>query len=77
MAEETIQTGNGEGEASLPSPAETSASATTEGEGFAGTEKVMLAAEDVVAEVTAEPFALEPRPISAPPPEAKRPSAAK
>jgi segregation and condensation protein A len=31
----------------------------------------------VVAEVTAEPFALEPRPIYAPPPEAKRPSAAK
>src|SRR6202050_1109253 len=77
MAEETIQTGNGEGEASLPSPAETSASATTEGEGFAEAEKVMLAAEDVVAEVPAEPFALEPRPISAPPPEAKRPSAAK
>ena len=77
MAEETIQTGNGEGEVSLPSPAETSASATTEGEGFAEAEKVMLAAEDVVAEVTAEPFALEPRPISAPPPEAKRPSAAK
>jgi segregation and condensation protein A len=77
MAEETIQTGNGEGEASVPSPAEPSASATTEGEGFAGTEKVTLAAEDVVAEVTAEPFALEPRPISAPPPEAKRPSAAK
>jgi segregation and condensation protein A len=77
MAEETIQTGSGEGEASVPSPAETSASATTDSEGFAGTEKVVLAAEDVVAEVTAEPFTLEPRPISAPPPEAKRPSAAK
>jgi segregation and condensation protein A len=77
MAEETIQTGNGEGEATVPSPAETSAPAAAESEGFAGTEKVTLAAEDVVAEVTAEPFALEPRPISAPPPEAKRPSAAK
>ncbi len=86
MAEETIQTGNGEGEkeleASVPSPAEASTVETTEGEGFAGTEKVTLTAEDiaaqaVVAEVVAEPFALEPKPIPAPPPEPKRPSAAK
>ena len=54
------------------------------GADFAGTEKVTLTAEDVAAEtsttaeaVAAEPFALEPRPIPAPLPEAKRPSAAK
>jgi segregation and condensation protein A len=82
MAEETIQTVHGEAEATVSSPAEASAVATTESEGFAGTEKVSLTAEDiaaqaVVAEVAAEPFALEPQPIPAPPPEPKRPSAAK
>jgi segregation and condensation protein A len=76
MAEETIEIvadrGSSEEEAaSLPS---------AQGESsFAGTEKVTLAEETVAEEPAApvEPFALEPRPIPAPPPEPKRPSAAK
>jgi segregation and condensation protein A len=69
--------------------AEPAADSPQENEGFAGTEKVSLTAEELapetsaeagdetVAAVAAEPFALEPRPIPAPPPEPKRPSAAK
>jgi segregation and condensation protein A len=69
MLEEQMTAETAETEQATDSPQES--------EEFAGTEKVTLAAEDVVAEVTAEPFALEPQPIPAPLPEPKRPSAAK
>jgi hypothetical protein len=64
--------------------AEPAADSPQENEGFAGTEKVSLTAEELapetsaeagdetVAAVAAEPFALEPRPIPAPPRKRRR-----
>jgi segregation and condensation protein A len=79
MAEERIPTGENE--------TETAAHAAPENEAFAGTEKVPVeelvetaavqATTDGGEAVVAEPFALEPKPVPAPPPEPKRPSAAK